>query len=64
LTKDLLQKVAQAVTGRPVSKTELTFKLKERGVREIRGHGQGENRKRAYVWGEQVNLDKSDKIPE
>ncbi len=61
LTKDLLQKAAEAVTGGPVSKTKLTLELKERGIGEIRGHGQGENRKRAYVWGEQGNPDKLDK---
>ncbi len=61
LTKDLLQKAAQAVIGGPVSKTKLTHELKNRGIGEIRGHGQGENRKRAYVWGEHANPDKSDK---
>ncbi len=63
LTKDLLQKAAEAVTGGPVSKTKLTLELKERGIGEIRGRGQGDNRKRAYVWGEQENPDKSDKVP-
>jgi len=61
MTKDLLMKVAEAVAGESVSKKTLTPELKRRGVGEIRGRGRGENRKRAYVWGEQVNPDKLDK---
>ena len=61
MTKDLLMKVAEAVVGESVSKKTLTPELKRRGVGEIRGRGRGENRKRAYVWGEQGNPDKLDK---
>jgi len=60
MTKDLVQKAAEAITGAPVSKTKLTIELKCRGVGEVRGWGQGKNRKRAYVWGERENPDKSD----
>ena len=61
MTKDLLLKVAKAVVGESVTKKTLTPELKRRGVGEIRGSAIDGERKRAYVWGEYSNPDKSDK---
>ena len=61
MTKDLLLKAAKAVVGAPVSKKVLTPELGKRGVGVLRGCVDEGERKRVYVWGDQVNPDKLDK---
>jgi len=61
LTKELVLKLAQEITGEDLSMTKLTRELKSRGIIESRGRADGSIRKREYTWQSSVNSDKSDK---
>ena len=64
LTKELVLKLAEGISGDALSMTKLTRELKSRGVGETRGRSDGTTRKREYSWQGSVNSDKSDKEPE
>ena len=64
LTKELVLKLAEGISGETLTMTSLTRELKSRGVGETRGRSDGSTRKREYTWQGEANLDKSDKDSE
>ncbi len=64
LTKDLVLKLAEGISGESMTMTKLTRELKSRGISESRGKADGSIRKREYTWQSSANSDKSDKASE
>jgi hypothetical protein len=64
LTKELVLKLAEGISGDALTMTRLTRELKSRGIGETRGRSDGTTRKREYSWQGSANSDKSDREPE
>ncbi len=64
LTKELVLKLAENISGEALTMTKLTRELKSRGISETRGRNDGSTRKREYAWQGSAKSDKSDKMPE
>ena len=61
LTKELVLKLAESISGEALTMTKLTRELKSRGINETRGRSDRSTRKREYTWQGSANPDKSDK---